>query len=93
MKDFDIRQIQPGVAPKDTNRTTAKEHTGSPEFDNQLQSELQSTVKDMGEISTQAKALASDDVSATRDMAQRLLEQANDLAKMYHRLTGKEQKS
>ena len=93
MKDFDIRQIHPGVAPKDTNRTTAKEHTGSPEFDNQLQSELQSTVKDMGEISTQAKALAPDDVSATRDMAQRLLEQANDLAKMYHRLTGKEQKS
>lgn len=93
MKELDVRQIQPGVAPKDTHRTTAKEHTGSAEFDNQLQSELQSTVKDMGEISTQAKALAADDVNATRDMAQRLLEQANDLAKLYHRLTGKEQKS
>lgn len=92
MKDFDIRQIQPGVTPKSPTKSGSKESTGNTQFDQQLQSELQSTVKGMDEISSQTEALRPDDIGAARDMAQKLLEQANTLAKMYLRITGKEHK-
>lgn len=86
MKNFDIRNILPGSAPQQSKQTGGKEKSGNVDFSK----ELESAVNGMNEIRTQADTFKAEDVSATRAIAEKILEHGKNLSQLYQQLKAKD---
>ena len=86
MKDFDIRKILPGAAPQPVKKPAVQAPTPQTDFNKALES----AVHGMKEISSQTDTLNAEDVSATRAIAEKILEQGKYLSQLYQRWNAKD---
>ncbi|MBI3991923.1 MAG: hypothetical protein HY342_01510 [Candidatus Lambdaproteobacteria bacterium] len=86
MKDFDIRKVLPGAAPQPTKKIGDKAPAGQADFSKALET----AVNGMNEIRTQADTFNAQDVSATRAIAEKILEHGKNLSLLYQRWNAKE---
>jgi hypothetical protein len=102
MKDVKITNIQPVAEPKGAQKPGRKEKTAGPSFDDALSDSLKNTVARLNDLNAQIQkepagkvseadsASMKEEINAARENFDQMMLQKQNLARLYQRLTNKE---